>query len=154
MINVIVAKTENNVIGNNGDLVVNNKEDMTLFKELTEHNYVVMGRKTFESLKKPLINRKHIVLTEQPRENSCGVYYMTFEQFKEFYDKDILYWVIGGGEIYKLFLESGLIDSVYVSTFPGSFDGGDTFFPNIPKNYIRKFMTYYKTFVLEIFEKQ
>lgn len=152
MINIIVAKTENNVIGNNGDLVVNNKEDMALFKELTEHNYVVMGRKTFESLKKPLINRKHIVLTNSPKENECGIYYMTFSQFKEMYNSNIVYWVIGGGEVYKLFLDSGMVDSVYVSIFPAEVEG-DTYFPNIPKNYTRKYIKYFNTFKQEIYLK-
>lgn len=152
MINIIVAKTENNVIGNNGDLVVNNKEDMALFKELTEHHYVVMGRKTFESLKKPLVNRKHIVLTNSPKENECGIYYMTFNQFKEMYNSNIVYWVIGGGEIYKLFLDSGMVDSVYVSIFPAEVEG-DTYFPNIPKNYTRKYIKYFNTFKQEIYLK-
>ena len=66
MISIIVAKSNNNVIGSNGSIPWNVPKDLKYFKELTEGNTVIMGRKTYESLpkdKKPLPNRINIVIT-------------------------------------------------------------------------------------------
>ena len=107
-------------IGANNDLLFKIKEDMSRFHELTTRstsplrkNVVVMGKKTWLSIpeaKRPLKGRINIVLTRCPggcpTSVSGSTYYMTFPEFEEFYARtQANTWVIGGGEIYKMFLE-------------------------------------------------
>ena len=67
MLNLIVAVTENNVIGKDNDLLFKISEDLKRFKQLTTNNIVVMGRKTFESIgSQELPNRQNIVITNNP----------------------------------------------------------------------------------------
>ena len=63
---LIVAVSENNVIGKDNELVWRLKNDLKRFKELTSGHCIIMGRKTFESFPNPLPNRTHIVITRQP----------------------------------------------------------------------------------------
>ena len=63
---LIVAVSENNVIGKDNDLVWRLRNDLKRFKELTSGHCIIMGRKTFESFPNPLPNRTHIVITRQP----------------------------------------------------------------------------------------
>ena len=62
-IKLICAISKNNVIGNENKLPWNIPEDLKRFKELTSNNWIVMGRKTFDSIGRPLPNRKNIVLS-------------------------------------------------------------------------------------------
>ena len=66
MFSIIVAHSKNYVIGNNNSLIWNLPTDLQRFKSLTTGKTIIMGRKTFESLKNPLPNRFHIVLTKNP----------------------------------------------------------------------------------------
>ena len=63
MLSIIVAISENNVIGKDNKMIWNLPEDLKRFKELTTNHTIIMGRKTFESLGTVLPDRKHIVLT-------------------------------------------------------------------------------------------
>ena len=63
-IKLICAISKNNVIGNENKLPWNISEDLKRFKELTTNNWIVMGRKTFDSIGRPLPNRKNIVLSK------------------------------------------------------------------------------------------
>ena len=63
MLSIVVAISENNVIGKNNKLLWHIPEDMKRFKELTTGHTIIMGRKTFESLGKVLPDRRHIILT-------------------------------------------------------------------------------------------
>ena len=100
------------LIGRNGDLICSIPEDLSRFYHLTKHTIVVMGSKTYDSLpQKPLKNRLNIVLSRQSSEtdlnldSTIGMYTTTFECFKAFYKKNQpKVYVIGGGEIYDLFL--------------------------------------------------
>ena len=62
---LIVAVSENNVIGKDNDLIWRLRKDLQRFKALTSGHCIIMGRKTFESFPKPLPNRTHIVITRQ-----------------------------------------------------------------------------------------
>jgi len=101
------------LIGQNGDLICSIPEDLSRFYTLTKNTIIVMGSKTYASLpKKPLKNRVNIVLSRSANNDdldlSSGfdcVYNTTFEKFKKFYNiARPKVFVIGGGEIYKLFL--------------------------------------------------
>lgn len=63
MLSIIVAKSRNNVIGNNNTMLWKLPDDLKRFKEKTTGHVIIMGRKTFESLGRVLPNRKHIILS-------------------------------------------------------------------------------------------
>lgn len=118
-------------IGKNGDLLVHNKEDMKFFKDTTMGYPVIMGRKTFESLPGVLKGRQNIVITrgfiDIPNVIVC-------HDYKELISINDAF-VIGGGEIYKLFLP--YYDEIYLTENKGIY-GADTFFPNFDKNMYKK----------------
>ena len=136
IISLVVAAANNNAIGKNNQLLWHLPNDMKYFKNVTWGMPVVMGRKTFESLGKPLPGRKNIVLTKQEGWKAEGV--VAIKEFKdalflagEMDVKEIM--VIGGGEIYcSVFDRANRIHLTRVDTDLE----GDTFFPVIdPKNW-------------------
>ena len=106
-IRLICASAKNNVIGNENKLPWNISEDLKRFKELTSENIIVMGRKTYESIGRPLPKRKNIVLSRNKNLEIQGVEVMnSIESVIDSYnlqEKDL--YVIGGTFIYELFLE-------------------------------------------------
>ena len=100
MIIMIYACDENNAIGKDGDLPWRQSTDLQHFKSITSGGTIVMGRKTWESLPGKLPNRRHVVLTRGVR---TDVETATFDEIIEMAKSQDLY-VIGGGEIYELFL--------------------------------------------------
>ena len=137
MLSIIVAKSKNNVIGNNNKLPWNISEDMKRFKELTTGNVVIMGRKTYESLPeqfRPLPNRLNIVITRNPDFRSEGVLFFDDLQkaiLKTEKNKEIF--IIGYGEIYKEGMK--FADRLYITEVDGEFEG-DTYFPEISSDWI------------------
>ena len=135
MFSIIVAHSKNNVIGKDNKLLWHIPNDLKRFKELTMGKSMVMGRKTFESLPGVLPGRKHIVLTRDKNfthENKNVEVITDFESFVEKYknsDEDIF--VIGGGEIYKMFLPYA--KKLYITEVMMNIDG-DTKFPKIDKS--------------------
>lgn len=134
MISAIVAVDKNWGIGYNGDLLAHIPEDMKYFKELTSDNWVIMGRKTWDSLpKKPLPNRRHLVITSDPAqyENTNEVLFTPLGQAKLIMkqQKGLTFFVIGGGQIYEKLLP--LCNRVYVTKIEKSYENVDTYFPNL-----------------------
>lgn len=133
IITIIVAASENNVIGKNNDLIWRLPNDLKRFKELTSGHCIIMGRKTYESLPGILPNRKHIVLTRKHKdefpENISVV--NNFEEALDEAKNDPNPFIIGGGEIYK----SAIIfaKKIELTRVHSNFDG-DTFFPKIDPN--------------------
>lgn len=136
IITLVVAASTNNAIGKNNQLLWHLPNDMRYFKNVTWGFPVLMGRKTFESLGKPLAGRKNIVLTRQldwKAEGVLAVRNLDDALFlaDEMDVKELM--VIGGGEIYDLaFNKARRIHLTRVNT---ELDG-DTFFPAIdPKTW-------------------
>ena len=134
MISAIVAVDENFGIGFNGDLLEHIPEDLKHFKELTSGHTVVMGRKTWDSLsKKPLPNRHNLVITKDPSiyELTNEVWFYTLRQIEVLMlkNKNVNYFVIGGGQIYEKLLP--ICDKVYLTKIMISHENVDTYFPNI-----------------------
>ena len=135
-INIIVATTENGVIGNNNDLPWYLPTDLKSFKSITENHIVVMGRKCWESIPdkfRPLTNRLNIVLSREVGYKAKGaLVYNNINSVINDYrlnDKDIF--IIGGGQIYK---ESfGLADTLYLTEIKGDVKG-DTFLKGYNKD--------------------
>lgn len=137
MISAIVAVDNNWGIGFNGDLLEHIPEDLKYFKQLTSGEYkaVVMGRKTWDSLpKKPLPNRKNIIITTQTNYDSQDEHFWRLGQAKLVMkqQKGWEFFVIGGGQIYEKLLP--LCDRVYVTKIYKDHDQVDTYFPNLDKS--------------------
>lgn len=131
-INAIVAIDKFGCIGYNNDLIFKSKKDMKLFKQYTSNQIVVMGSKTYSSMdSKPLPNRVNIVLSRRLVDDNVLVYSdvskMLDDMILSYPDKQI--WVIGGSEIYKLFMEKGLIDNFFITKFNHVSQKCDTHFP-------------------------
>ena len=132
---LIAAVAKNGVIGKENDLVWKIPTDFKRFKALTSDNYILMGRKTFESLGKPLPNRTHLVITR----NSDFQVPEGHHVFKSVEDAFIYcnklgiekLYVIGGGEIYKQTMP--LADELVITEVDAEPEG-DTYFPEIDPN--------------------
>ena len=135
-VSLIVAVSENGVIGKDNDLIWHLPKDMKFFKETTIGHHVIMGRKNFESIPhkySPLPNRTNVIITRQAdyRAEGCVVVNSVeaaLEIAKQ--NRDTEPFVIGGGQIYKLALEANLVDKIYLTKIHHAFDG-DTFFPEL-----------------------
>lgn len=130
-ITFVVAASTNNVIGKDNQLLWTLPNDMKYFKNVTWGMPVIMGRKTFESLGKPLAGRKNIILTRQKDWNKEGT--IAVHQFddalllaKEMDYKEVM--VIGGGEIFKMLLNKA--DKIHLTRVNAVLDG-DAFFPEL-----------------------
>lgn len=129
-ITLIVAKAENNVIGNNNELIWHLPNDLKRFKALTTGHPILMGRKTFESIGRPLPNRINIVITRNLEWNQEGIQTATsLENAIEVASQnDSEIFIIGGGNIYQQSLE--LADVLEVTEVHQEFEG-DAHFPEI-----------------------
>ena len=125
MINIIVAYDKNLAIGKDNTLVWRQSADLKRFKELTSGHTVVMGRKTFESIGKPLPNRRNIVITRQDIKIDGVEIINSIDDIKNI-KEDIF--IIGGGEIYKSFLI--LADRIFVTEIDCEIEA-DTWFSEI-----------------------
>jgi dihydrofolate reductase len=131
-ISLIVAMGENRVIGGSGHLPWHLPADFKHFKELTMGHPIVMGRKTFESIGKPLPGRTNIVITRDADYRRDGVTVVASPEAAvtgaaAALGSDEMF-VIGGAEIYKLFLPQA--DRIYLTQVHGMFEG-DVFFPEL-----------------------
>jgi dihydrofolate reductase len=132
-ITIIVAKAENNIIGNENQLIWHLPNDLKRFKALTTGHPILMGRKTFESIGRPLPNRTNIVITRNSDWSQEGIQTASsLEKAIEIASKiDPKIFVIGGGNIYQQSLE--LADILEVTEVHQDFEG-DTKFPEIDEN--------------------
>lgn len=136
IISLIVAAASNDGIGKNGQLPWCLPNDMQYFKNVTWGMPVIMGRKTFESFRKPLSGRKNIVITRQPDWKADGVVVVknlddALFVAEETDAKEVF--VIGGGEIYRMAFEKA--DRIYLTRVQAEPEA-DTFFPHLdPKRW-------------------
>ncbi|MBQ3247064.1 MAG: dihydrofolate reductase [Alistipes sp.] len=126
MVSVIVAVAENGVIGDKNSLLWHISEDLRNFKRITSGHPVVMGRKTFESLGRPLPNRKNVVITRQDIEiEGCEVVH-SLEEALAMFSADEEIFIIGGAQIYREAMP--IADRFYLTRVHHSYEG-DTSFP-------------------------
>jgi dihydrofolate reductase len=131
-ISLVVAASENNVIGKDNRLLWHLPNDMKFFKNTTWGMPVIMGRKTYDSLGKPLTGRTNIVMTRDRSWSAEGtkVSANMDEAMKTAAETDAKeVFVIGGGEIFKQILPQA--DKVYLTRVHATLDG-DAFFPELP----------------------
>lgn len=141
-ISIICALSESRVIGKNNSLIWKIPEDMQRFRQITAGHPVIMGRKTYESIGKPLPNRTNIIITRDTAYKVSGCIVVSsleeaLEQAKKVEHNEIF--IIGGGEIYRQALP--FTDKLYLTIIKGSFEG-DTFFPD------------YSDFTKEVFKEE
>lgn len=126
MVSIIVAVAENGTIGDRNALLWHISEDLKRFKALTTGHPVIMGRKTYESLGRPLPNRTNVVLSRSGGEfPGCRVVRSLDEALALFPDDEELF-IIGGAQIYEQALP--LADRLYLTRVCHPYEG-DTSFP-------------------------
>lgn len=129
MFSIIVAYNQDNIIGKNNKLPWYIPDDLKRFKELTINKKIIMGRKTFESLPQVLPKRKHLVLTKNKNFSYLNENVEVMLDLKKFIDeyknsKEEVF-IIGGGEIYKLFLPYA--KKLYITEVNFKINGDTTF---------------------------
>ncbi len=116
---LICAHDQNNIIGYDNTIPWKISDDLKRFRKLTLNHIVIMGRKTFQSISKPLSGRINIVITREPDKMTYfkDVYYTTLEGLdvllKQIYHKDKNIFLIGGSEIYKQLIDK--CDTMYIT---------------------------------------
>lgn len=131
-VSLIAAVANNHVIGNNNRLIWHLPADLKHFKKLTMGHTLIMGRKTYESIGKPLPGRTTIIVTSQPdyqAPDKCKVAGSVDEAIKMVKgEKDVF--VAGGAEIYQQTIDLYHTRRLYITRIYANFEG-DTFFPAI-----------------------
>jgi dihydrofolate reductase len=132
MITIVVAMGKNREIGANNQLLWHLPKDLKHFKELTTGHPVIMGRKTYESIGKPLPNRTNIVISRKNDWFEEGILIVgSIKEAIKFAKKiDENAYIIGGGNIYEQTLD--LADKLEVTLVDTTLEA-DTFFPKIDK---------------------
>ena len=131
---IIVAISDNNVIGKDNALLWHLSADMRFFKEKTTGHHIIMGRKTFESMGKRLLpNRTTIVITrnkdyEMPE---GGIVASSLVDALEKAENDTEVFIIGGAQIYQMAIP--FANTMYITRVHHTFDG-DAFFPEYDKS--------------------
>ena len=133
-ISIIVAITENNIIGRDNGMPWHLPADLKYFRERTTGHHIVMGRKTFESIGggRPLPNRVSIIITKQKdyKANGCLIAHSLEEAIEIAKGQDELF-IIGGKQIYDQSL--ALANKMYITRIHTHIDG-DTSFPQYDEN--------------------
>jgi len=123
----IVAMTTDRVIGRNGTLPWHLPEDLAFFKRTTSGHPIVMGRKTFESIGRPLPNRRNIVLTRDKDWSAPGTDVIhSPQELEKLPDIGGTVYIIGGAEIYQAFLPH---TDAFLVTHVHKAHAGNTYLP-------------------------
>jgi len=128
IVSIIVAVANSNAIGGNNQLLWHISADLKMFKRITSGHAIVMGRKTYESIGKPLPNRQNIVITRNRELTLPGADVVESVDAAKAIAKGEELFIIGGGEIYSQAIS--LADRVYLTRVWADYKA-DTFFPEI-----------------------
>ncbi|MFA6257980.1 MAG: dihydrofolate reductase [Candidatus Paceibacterota bacterium] len=131
MISLIAAIGKNNELGKGNTLLWHMPADLKYFKDVTTLHPVIMGRKTFESIGRPLPNRRNIVITRDLNYKKEGVElaYSLNEALNLFPDQNEEIFIIGGAELFKQTMP--VADKLYITHIDAKDKDADTFFPEI-----------------------
>jgi dihydrofolate reductase len=132
IISFVVAIAENNAIGKDNGLLWHLPADLKHFKQITNGHTIIMGRKTFDSMGKPLPNRRNIVITRNADLKIEGAEVTTsLDDALALCKTEEEVFIIGGAEIYKEALDK--TDRIYLTTVHQRFEG-DAYFPELDRN--------------------
>lgn len=137
MLSIIVAVAENDAIGKKNELLWHLSEDLKYFKAITTGHPVIMGRRTYESIGRPLPGRRNIVVSrsgnvtgeiKNPQTTTLEVVGSLEEAF-DLARGEEEFFVIGGGQIYnQAFAKAGRL---YITKIEARAEDADTFFPHV-----------------------
>ena len=130
-ISIIVAIAQNHAIGKDNKLLWYLPNDLKHFKTITSGHTVIMGRKTYDSVGKPLPNRRNIIITRQQIDIAGCEVVNSLDQAIELCNTEEEVFIVGGAEIYRQAM--ALTNRIYLTIVHKSFDG-DTYFPEIQEN--------------------
>ena len=129
ILSIVVAISENNAIGKNNKLLWHLPADLKHFKEITSGHTIIMGRKTYDSIGKPLPNRRNIVVSRNAELNIDGAEtYLGLEQALGQCSNEAEVFLIGGAEIYRQGLKYS--NKIYLTRVHETYEA-DTFFPEL-----------------------
>lgn len=132
MLTIIAAIAENNALGKDNQLIWHLPADLKRFKKVTQGHAVIMGRKTFESLGKPLPNRTNIIITKQKAYKKAGcIVVNSLEEALQCAKDDNNPFILGGAQIYRQALD--FADVLDLTIVHHVFEA-DAYFPEIDKN--------------------
>lgn len=139
MFSIIVAIGKNREIGKGNKLLWHIPEDLKNFKEITTGKTVIMGRKTFESIGRLLPNRKNIVLSkngdkESFEQKGIELYQNLENLIADYKNSGEEIFIIGGEQMYREFMQKGLVSRLYISYIEFSDSEADAYFPEIDYN--------------------
>nr|WP_289036599.1 dihydrofolate reductase [uncultured Allobacillus sp.] len=132
MYSLMVAFDENQVIGYQNGMPWHLPNDLKYFKKVTTGKPIVMGRKTFESIGRPLPNRENIIMTrdENYQQEGCTIIH-SWDELERFNDHDEII-IIGGAQLFEKAID--FVDRMYVTIIHDTFEG-DTYFPKVNWNH-------------------
>lgn len=126
-LSIVVAISENNAIGKNNQLLWHLPADLKHFKAITTGHPIIMGRKTFDSIGKPLPNRRNIVITRNNNLKIEGVEVVNnIASALSLCEKEDEVFILGGAEIYKQAI--AIANRIYLTTVHQHYEA-DAFFP-------------------------
>jgi dihydrofolate reductase len=129
-VTLVAAAAENNALGKDNQMIWRLPDDFKHFKNLTTGHYIIMGRKTLESMNGPLPNRTNIVITRQPDYTYEGcIIANSLMQALAACPQDEEVFVIGGGEIYSQSIDKA--NKIELTRVLGISPDADAFFPDI-----------------------
>ncbi|MFZ2150460.1 MAG: dihydrofolate reductase [Candidatus Absconditicoccaceae bacterium] len=135
-LSMIVAMARNRVIGKDKELVWHYPEDFKYFKEKTTGHPIVMGQNTYESIGKPLPNRRNIVLTKEVEIQGVECFHSIsdlIDNLKKTTPEDEEVFIIGGAYVYKQFLP--LIETLYMTDVKKEYEG-NIYFPEFEDDFV------------------
>jgi dihydrofolate reductase len=127
IVSIVVAAAENGIIGAGNQLPWRLPADLKYFRKLTTGHPVIMGRKTFDSIGKPLKDRTNIVLSQSVGQIEGCIVKPNLREALEFCRPESEVFIIGGGTVYAEALAAGLVDRIYLTRVHHEVEG-DTFF--------------------------
>lgn len=131
---IVAISRENRAIGKDGKIPWHLPEDLKKFKARTQHHTIIMGRKTYESIGKPLPKRRNIVVSRTMKKPE-GVeleLVASLDEALKLCSTDEENFIIGGAEIYAQTMNS--IDRIYLTTVDRVVEG-DAFYPEVPSDF-------------------
>jgi len=131
MITIIAAIGNNNELGKGNDLIWHLPADLKRFKKRTTGHAIIMGRNTFESIGKPLPNRRSIIITRNTsyQKEGCEIVHSLEDAIELIASQEDAF-IIGGAQIYKEAMEKNVVDQLDITKVHQDFDA-DVFFPAI-----------------------
>lgn len=129
MVSIIVAIAENGIIGDQNRLLWHIREDMVRFRTITSGHPVIMGRKTYDSIGRPLPKRTNVVITRDTTLQIEGCHMAhSLQEAIEMFEPEQEIFIIGGSQIYAQAME--IADRIYLTVVHRAYEG-DSAFPQI-----------------------